>query len=630
MMFGSRMHPLFLRAVAGALAAVAAVGLMRIAGSLERLELAAWDAGLRLRPATAVDPRVVFIDETEEDLRRFGHPLSDATLAQVIRQALGLGTRVLGIDKFRDIPVPPGSSELDRVLDTHANVLWIYQFGGRGMRRIAPPLRLEGSARAGFNDVVGDAGGVVRRGLLYLDDGGSPQPSFPLILALTWLKAEGISPQADAGNPAHMRLGKATLSPFEKYDGGYVDADAAGYQMLLDYRGAPARVPRVTLSELLDGRADPALFRGRIAIFGASAESLKDHFETPFTGPTSGRTTGAELHGQIAGQLLRMALGESAPVGVLPEWLEYALLVLCCAFGLVAWRVERMPVLACVTAGGLVLLAAAWYGMAARDIWLPAVPLALGFLLSISLAGVSRAMHESRERAALLNLFSRHVSPEVVRELWAQREELLEGDTLRPRQIHATVLFADLRGYSTVAERLSPAETARWLNSFMSAMAEVVMQHGGVIRQFAGDAVMAVFGAPMPSVTPAEHARDAKRAVECAAAMCLRLAALNAGWKRAGEPTAGMRIGISSGPMVSCSIGNARRMEYTVIGDTVNVAARMQAMALPDDDSAPEACRILFDEDTRSRLGPNAECDLAGTFQVKGRSRPVTVYRKRA
>src|SRR5262245_56222990 len=139
------MNRLALQVLAGALAAFALTTLLREAGMLERMELASWDAGLRLAAAAPPDPRVGFVGETEEDLQRYGHPMSDGTLARAIARAQALGARVVGIDKYRDIPVAPGTEELDQLLRSSKNVVWIYQFGGHGMRRIEPPKALAGS-----------------------------------------------------------------------------------------------------------------------------------------------------------------------------------------------------------------------------------------------------------------------------------------------------------------------------------------------------------------------------------------------------------------------------------------------------------------------------------------------------
>jgi len=598
---------------------------LRLAGSLERMELAAYDAGMRLRPERAPDPRLVFIDETEDDLQRFGHPLSDATLARAIERALALGAAVVGMDKFRDIPVPPGREALERTLARNQEVYWGYQYGGSGVRRILPPRALAGTPRIGFVDVTVDAGGVARRGLLYLDEGGPAASSLALVVAAAWLAPQGIAPQPDPANPALLRLGQATIAPFEPWDGGYAGADAAGYQMLLDFGGAPARIARVSLGDLLDGKADPALLRGRIAIVGSSAHSLRDFFETPFTAGSGAPLTGAELQAHHVSQLLRLALGESAPVRTLPKALEFALLALACLAGLAPWLASRALWLAACLAALAGLLAAAWAAAAARDLWLPVVPLALGFLITAGVSAGQRALREARERAELMAIFSRHVSAEVAQELWRRRSEAGDGTWLRPRQLAITVLFADLHGYSPVAESHTPEATAAWLNEFIRPMAEIIMAHRGVIRQYAGDAVMAVFGAPIPSATPAERERDARAALDCAREMCRRHAELNRSWREAGEPTSGLRIGIHSGAVVGCVIGSRERLEYTVIGDAVNVAARLQSLELPGGDER-EAGRILLSAETRALLLAEAPCEPIGAYPVKGRAAPVEVF----
>jgi len=599
---------------------------LRFAGALERVELGIYDLGLRARPVAALDERFVIIDETEDDLKRFGHPLSDETLARVVERVVALKPRVLGVDKFRDIPVPPGTEALGRAVNANRNVFWIYQFGGHGSRRITAPQWLQRPSQAAFNDVLPDAGGTVRRGLLYLDDGDRPQRSLALAMAMAYLAPEGIGPKADAADPERMRLGAATLTPLEAWDGGYAGTDASGYQMLLDYRGAPAAFPRFTLGELLDGKVDAALVRDRIVIVGSSATSLKDYFQTPFSSAALPHITGSELHAHQASQLLRLAQGDARPVRTLPEALEVLLLALSCLLGLAAWTATRAASLAALIAGGLTALAIVWYAAAATSVWFPILPLLLGFVVTASASAGLRALHETRERAAMMAMFSRHVAPEVARELWRRRDEMTQGYALRPQHLDATVLFADLHGYSPVAARLAPADTARWLNEFLAPMADIIMAHRGVIRQYAGDAIMAVFGAPIPSETRELQERDARTAVACAREMCSRFEQLNEDWRRAGKPTAGLRIGLYSGPMVGCNIGSRQRLEYAVVGDAVNVAARLQALALPDGDEG-ERGRILIGDTTRALLPVHEPGERIGSFVLKGRSEAVSVYR---
>jgi adenylate cyclase len=613
------------QALAGAAAALAGVIALRAAGSLERMELAAYDAGLRSRAAAELDARIVVVDETEDDLVRFGHPLSDEVLARVIERTLALGAAAVGVDKFRDIPVPPGSERLERLLKESNPVYWGYQFGGNGVRRIEPPRSLIGSSKTGFVDVVVDPGGTVRRSLLYLDDGGPPQPSLPLKLALAWLAPQGISPQPDRDNPELLRLGRTTLPPLEPDDGGYSGIDAAGYQILLDFRGAPEAFATVTMGELLDGKVEPAQLRGRIAIIGSSAESLKDYFHTPYSAEAGDTITGADLQAHQVSQLLRLALGESPRVRSLPKVLELGLMALCALAGTGAWLVSRSGWLAVFVSSFVLFLILVWLGTARLAVWLPVVPLVGAFMLSAAVSVGLRALREARERAQLMAIFSRHVAPEVARELWQRRDELGEGFA-SPRPLEATVLFADIHGYSTIAERLPPEALAPWLNGLIAPLAETIMAHRGVIRQYVGDAVMAVFGAPIPSTTQEGREADARTALACAREMCERFAALNELRRAAGQPTAGLRIGIHSGHMVGCNIGSASRVEYAVVGDAVNIAARVQALSLPEGDEG-ERGRILVSGATRALLPAGSELEPLGSFSVKGRQEPVEIYR---
>ena len=168
---------------------------LRSLGALESLELTAYDWYLRLRPIDqGPSPRIVVIACTERDLQnQRGWPLSDAVVAGALRKLLAYGPRAVGLDIYRDVPVPPGSEELDHVLKEDAPIVAVMQFGGGGSAGVAPPPVLKNSERVGFDDVLVDPGGTVRRGLLYLDDGGTPRRSFGLQLALLYLRHEGIT-----------------------------------------------------------------------------------------------------------------------------------------------------------------------------------------------------------------------------------------------------------------------------------------------------------------------------------------------------------------------------------------------------------------------------------------------------
>ncbi|TLY29111.1 MAG: adenylate/guanylate cyclase domain-containing protein [Nitrospirae bacterium] len=193
----------------------------------------------------------------------------------------------------------------------------------------------------------------------------------------------------------------------------------------------------------------------------------------------------------------------------------------------------------------------------------------------------------------------------------------------------ATVLFSDLKGYTSAAEKLEPRALMDWVNSYLEAMAQVIIEHGGVIDDYAGDGIKANFGVPLPRSTDLEISQDAVNAVRCALAMEQGLRRLNERWGAQDLPTVGMRIGIGTGPVVAGSLGSSQRMKYTTVGDTVNFAARLES--LDKDQVAPTGqaaqYRILIDETTLRYLGGQFETQLIGEVSLKGKERPLITYR---
>ena len=185
------------------------------------------------------------------------------------------------------------------------------------------------------------------------------------------------------------------------------------------------------------------------------------------------------------------------------------------------------------------------------------------------------------------------------------------GETLQ-EEVEATILFSDIRGYSTLAEHLPPREVAEILTRHLAAMSEVILAHGGTLAEFVGDAVMAVFGAPDPLPDHAE------RALRCAVAMQERQRQLNEEAERDGRSPLAMGIGVNTGVVMAGTMGGSGRLQYTVIGDAVNVAARLQGEA--------EAGEVLATAATVA-AAPSVEVTPAGARVVKGRSEPVELYR---
>jgi adenylate cyclase len=221
----------------------------------------------------------------------------------------------------------------------------------------------------------------------------------------------------------------------------------------------------------------------------------------------------------------------------------------------------------------------------------------------------SRYAEQIRREATVRSNFERYFAPNVASEIAQQDGAVRVGGERRP----ITVLFSDIRGFTAIAESLGPDAVARLLSEYFSEMVEVIFEHGGTLDKFIGDAIMALWGAPI------SHADDPDRALRASLAMQAAIAQLNDRWVEAGRPEIGVGIGINHGDVFAGNIGSLRRLEYTVLGDAVNVAARLCAEAAPGE--------ILVTENFLSAVHQQPAVEYLPQLALKGKSQVVQVYR---
>jgi CHASE2 domain-containing sensor protein len=296
------------RPVAGlVIAIVVTLGVVeaRSLGLLLRPELTLHDALLRLQTnATAAPERVTVIRIREEDIARHGHPLPDATLADVLERILAAQPRAVGIDLYRDLPVGEGQERLSRLFLERTRVVGIEKFPDQDRPGTPPPAWLQGSQQVGFSDIPLDDDGVVRRALLFLwDDQDRMHVSLALRLALLYLGDEGVALASNDPHGEVLQVGRAEIRPFRAGDGAYATADDRGYQVLLDHRRGIRPFDSRSIEELLGDAVPAAELHDRVVIVGTAAPSVKDVFLTPFT-RTGRAPRGAAREGGPARALL--------------------------------------------------------------------------------------------------------------------------------------------------------------------------------------------------------------------------------------------------------------------------------------------------------------------------------------
>jgi adenylate cyclase len=622
-------------AVMGGLIAVCVIGallLARATGGLQFLDLATWDLFISLRSGHATPSgRIVLVAVTEDDIERLGTwPLTDATLNRAVQAIDTAGARVIGVDIYRDTPVPPGSEQLAGIFSRNDRIYGVKKFASARTPGVRPHPALAAAGRVGFSDMVVDASGIVRRGLLFLDDRNTVSYSLALQLALAYLADEGIRPQPGSPDPTHIRLGDVTLAPLESNDGPYHGADTAGYQFLLDYSDGKRGFPAVTFGDLLAGRFPDGFFRDKVAILGVSAQSVKDSFFTPFNSGIGLREglPGIQVHAMITSQLLHAALdGRRPPRTVAEPWeLLWSLcwIVLGVAAGLALVSFYRL--FAVMLAGSGVIVATGYAAFAAGW-WFSVMPPLLGWLSSAGLMTAYLSRYERQQRSLLMNLFARHVSTDVADEIWRNREQYFSGGRLRSHKLMVTTLFSDIEHFTSVSERLDPEALMGWLNDYMEEMAGLIMEYGGVVDDFYGDAIKGDFGVPVIRTSAAQHRQDAEHAVRCALDMRGRLETINERCSAHGLPRVRMRVGICTGYVVAGCLGSTMRMKYTTIGDPVNTAARLESLDKQSFGGMESTdCRILVAESTYELLGGHFMATPVGSYDLKGKEQPVRVY----
>jgi adenylate cyclase len=393
----------------------------------------------------------------------------------------------------------------------------------------------------------------------------------------------------------------------ERYLGRPIEGSGTDRGVLIDYAGARGTIPTISYGDVLAGRFARDLVRGRVVVVGTTAPALGDVHPTPFGGaPMSGPEINANAIATfVAGEPLRDASG----------WVGVISIVALAAFGAAAAARGGVWTALLVALGLAVAFAVvaqvAFAGGRVIEVADPLLALALAAAggVAVTFAAVDR------QRLRLRAEFGRFVPAQVVDQVI---EQVGDDQRLGGRRIYCTVMFADLRGFTAVAERMPPETVIEMLNRYLTEMSDAILDNGGTIVSFMGDGIMAIFGAPLELDDHADRAVAAARQMRDE-----RLPAFNA-WC-AGRVPAGdgfrMGIGVASGPVMSGNVGSARRMEYAAVGDTTNIASRLQSL------TKETPAMVLIADSTRAALtAPVADLEAVGALDVRGREVPAAVW----
>jgi adenylate cyclase len=484
-----------------------------------------------------------------------------------------------------------------------------------------PHLRLPFAELAAASAGVGhtllelDPDGTARRVLPFVRAQGRPVPWLGLaaVLAADAVPASEVSldgPLLRVGSgllpllaePALSSDGESTPSKqmLLRLHGPYADAEGT--------RTYPAySFVDLLRSEdlLLNGAApliDPAEFRDKYVFIGTTAAGLKDTYPSPFGGPAM---PGVQLHVATVDDVISARPMRRASVTT--DLAVAGAASLAAGFAAVALPVGWAVALVMVLGALLVWAATAAIG---AGVWVGLVPPILGLALATFGGTAWQYFVEGRQKRLIKQLFGRYVSPDVFAHLVKDPSLARLGG----HRQEMSVLFSDIRGFTAASEKATPEEVVAQLNEYFTAMVAVLFRHHGTLDKFVGDMVMGLFGAPVADDRHADHA------VAAALEMIEELNRLNAEWTARGRPTMDIGIGINSGVMIAGNIGSNTVMSYTVIGDAVNLAARLESA------TKDHGVRILISEAVRGRLTSPVATREIGAISVKGKTEPIVVH----
>jgi adenylate cyclase len=461
------------------------------------------------------------------------------------------------------------------------------------------PVLMESAYSAGFiNNPLIDQDGVVRRTPLLHEFQFSAYESLSLAIASTYLNDITLPIFVDASS------WMGDYPPLEglELDGKPIPIDPQG-AVLVPYRGPAGSFPYLSVADVVNARVeDPSILEGKIALIGATAPGMEDLRTTPF----GSIYPGVEIHANVIAGILDGNFRWE------PAYTAAAEMMAVIGFGLVGALL--LPFLAPVLSTaitGLLIAAALAVNYYMWDVELHVLPLAMTLYTIFAIYTINMLfgyLFEARSRSHMDNLFGQYVPPDLVRQMSLDPEHY----SLESQKRELSVLFTDIRGFTTISEGLDADDLSHLMDEYLTPMTRVVHESEGTIDKYIGDAVMAFWGAPVP------HPHHADQAVGAGLAMLKALDELNVKFQKKGWPYIKIGVGVNTGPMSVGNMGSQFRRAYTVLGDAVNLGSRLEGITkqygvamLVSEHTAHEAARYHYREVDRVR--------------VKGKTEPITI-----
>lgn len=506
------------------------------------------------------------------------HAQSDVTEFERRAQYV-LDSRISVISDGRESP--SGPLRLDRYSTT-------YKYPVVNIPVISQAARADGH----FNQIQ-DSDGAIRWYPAIIQYGDAFMPSLGMMAAAKYLDADPILQANQIGEVDSLFLGDSAVP---------LAADGRG---LLNYYGAEEAFNTVSFVDVVKKRVDPAMLKGKIALIGPTAVGIYDLRNTPF----DPALPGVQIHATaIANTLDGSWLTKPSSIMIVDLLSIGAIGLLMGVLGSLSSLFSGV-IIAVITAGYL------WFSqwmMVENGIWLTTTYQLLEIIGGFLVILIIKYMSEERKRKQIKGAFQFYLNPQVVEEVLKDPSKLKLGGEKR----ELSILFSDVRGFTTISEALSPEELSNLLNEYLTPMTDIVFKYEGTLDKYIGDALMAIFGAPLRYPDNGH----AWRACHVALDMIDKLHELQPAWRARGLPEVDVGIGVNSGEVSVGNMGSTQRFDYTVMGDAVNLASRVEGI------NKNYKTNIVITEFTLREAAHKVYVRELDAVKVKGKDRPVTIY----
>jgi adenylate cyclase len=521
---------------------------------LEAFEAKTYDLRFSdLRGAIPPSPDIAIVaidDKSIAELGRF--PWTRTQYVRLIERISAAGAKALLVDAFFPERESAGVDRAFAAAIMKAGIVdlaTVFDFDKElrvvGKTPMLPEIE-KAAAGIGHINLIPESDGVNRRNMLLVESDGKLVPSLGLLGAMAALGEKEFIP-----DPFEITVGKVHI-PVE-----------ANNSMWINYTGKPGIYPRYSFTDIVHGRVAPELLKDKVLFLGATALGVYDMRVTPF----DNNSPGVELHATVADNIISGRFIRQTGIEALFD------MVLIMVLGLLAFYLTMrlrlhiaIPVVILISAGYVWLS----YWIFLRGHWVSMIYPPLSSMVALSVGGSFRYFVFERNAREMRSMFSSYLSPKLVARLEKDPEiAKIGGDNKE-----VTVLFTDIKGFTAFSERRPPQEVVARLNEYLAAMVQVIEKFDGAVDKFIGDGIMAYWGAP---IAQPDHA---KLAIACIMEMEKEMVRLGTKWKNEGVEPFSIRGGTQSGDVVAGNIGSVgKKMEYTLIGDPVNQAARLESAA---------------------------------------------------